>query len=53
MSEVWIPGQPTTYHPEGAVRQHPSGQWYVRRDGKWRLMTEEEVRVHLAKEESK
>lgn len=45
---TWTPGQPTEYHPEGAVIQNAQGVWYVRRDGKWRLMTPEEITAHLS-----
>ena len=45
---TWVPGQPTVYHPEGAVIQHPAGSYYIRENGNWRLMTEEEVQAWLA-----
>jgi len=51
MNTPWTPGQPTTYYPEGAVIQHPSGPWYVRREGKWRLMTDAEIAAHQQKVE--
>ena len=44
--ETWVPGQRTTYHPNGAVYQHPSGNWYVRENDSWRLMTPEEIAAY-------
>lgn len=38
MSDPWIPGQSPTYYPEGAVIQHPSGQWYQRIGGQWQMV---------------
>jgi hypothetical protein len=49
-AEPWVPGQRTVYYPEGAVMQHTSGQWYVRENGSWRLMTPEEIAQQGAKQ---
>lgn len=43
----WIPGQPTEYYPEGGVHQTDSGAWFIRRDGSWQRMTDEEVQTYL------
>lgn len=43
--DYWIPGQETTYYPEGSVIQTPQGVWYVRRDGNWHPITEEEAKA--------
>lgn len=45
--EYWQPGQSPEYHPEGAIIQHPQGPYYIRENGNWRLMTEQEIQEHL------
>jgi hypothetical protein len=47
MTEQWIPGAETAYHPEGSVIQHSAGTYYVREAGRWRLMTPAETTQYL------
>lgn len=45
MSDGWIPGETPIYYANGGAYQDAlTGRWYVRENGDWRPMSDDEVR---------